>query len=323
MFIHILILVIGLLLIIYGADYFIASSSLIAKRFGIPKLIIGLTIVALGTSAPEFGVNVIASIQGHGDIALGNILGSNISNVLLIFAGGVLFAKKVSISKNSLTQVSLAVFVSFILLTMSIVPSGLGITALTKMEGLILLLLGFFYWFYLYRITKANTERLEVDDITDNKLSKVTSVALLFVITTASLAGLLYGSNIVTSNAVWIAQYFGISELVIAGTIIAIGTSLPELVTSITAVRQKQYNLMIGNVVGSNIINTLFILGTSVLIRPVSVEKDAIPYLQMNSISSIMLLIGFTIFIPRVFRRWQAYILLLTYIAFLAFTLYN
>ncbi len=322
MFSSILFLIIGLLLIIFGADYFIAGSSLVAKRFGIPKLIIGLTVVALGTSAPEFGVNIIASIQGHSELALGNILGSNISNVLVIFAGAAIFAKKVFISKNSLTQVSLTVLVSFVVFALSIFSFGAESRTIVQIEGLVLLVLGFFYWFYLYKITKAETERLEGDDISDNKLSKVSSVAWVMIITLASLIALLYGSNLVTNSAVFIAQSFGISELVIAGTIIAIGTSLPELVTSIQAVRQKQFDLMLGNIVGSNIVNTLFILGASVLIRAVPVGNDAMPYLYVNSIAPILLLVGFTLFAPRAFKRWQAIFLLAAYGIFLVFTLY-
>ncbi|MBP6884946.1 MAG: calcium/sodium antiporter [Candidatus Pacebacteria bacterium] len=322
MLFHISFLIIGLLLIIFGADYFIAGSSLIAKRFGIPKLIIGLTVVALGTSTPELGINIIASIQGHSELALGNILGSNISNILLVFAGAVLFVKSISISKDSLTQVSLTVLVSFVVLTLSVFLFGSNGGAITQIEGLALLVLGFFYWFYLYKITKTDTERLEDDNISDNKLEKVSSTVWVLIITLSSLIALLYGSNLVTNGAVFIAQSFGISELVIAGTIIAIGTSLPELVTSIQAVRQKQFDLMIGTIVGSNIVNTLFILGASVLIRTVPIGNEAMPYLYMNSIASVLLLVGFTLFAPRVFKRWQAIFLLALYGIFLIFSLY-
>jgi len=312
---------VGLLLIVFGADYFIAGSSLIAKRFGIPKLIIGLTVVALGTSAPELGVNIVASIDGHGGIALGNILGSNLSNIFLIFAVSVLFAKKVSISKNSLTQVSLSVLVSFGILALSFFTFGSPESMITQIEGLVLLASWFFYWFYLYRITKTDTERLEDDNISDNKLARVSSVSWVIVITIASLVALLYGSSLVTDAAVLIARSFGVSEFIIAGTIIAIGTSLPELVASIQAVRQKQFDLMIGNVVGSNIVNTLFILGASALIRSVPISGEAVSYLYMNSVAPILLLVGFTLFAPRVFKRWQAVVFIVLYLAFLFLTL--
>lgn len=321
MFVQILLLVIGLVLVIFGADYFIAGSSLIAKRFGIPKLIIGLTVVALGTSAPELGVNMIASIQGHSGLALGNILGSNISNILLVFAGAALFVKKVSISKDSLTQISLTILVSFCIFILSTIFSGSGMKMVTQIEGLVLLILGLFYWFYLYRITKTDTERLEDDNIADNKLAKVSSLGVVVGIVVASLVALLYGSSLVTDSAVFIAQSLGISEFIIAGTVIAVGTSLPELVTSIQAVRQKQFDLMMGNIVGSNIVNTLFILGASAVIHNIPVGAEAMSYLYMNSIAPIVLLVGLTLFTSREFKRWQAAVLIILYILFLAFAL--
>jgi cation:H+ antiporter len=322
MFTSILLLILGLLLIVFGADYFVAGSSMIAKRFGIPKLIIGLTVLALGTSAPEFGINIISSINGHSQLALGNILGSNIFNILLIFAGASLFVKKILISKNSLTQVSLAVLVSFMVFIFALFSFDSSIKMIVEFEGLILLLFGFFYWFYLYKITKENKNRLEYEDIVDNKLAKITSFTFVFGITLLGLGALLYGSKLVTNSAVFIAQSFKISELIIAGTIIAIGTSLPELVTSIQAIRQKQFNLMIGNIVGSNIINTLLILGISVLINPVTITKEAIPYLYMNSIAPVLLLVGFILFIPKEFKRWQAFILIGIFMLFLIFILF-
>ncbi len=315
-------LIVGLLLVVIGADYFIAGSSLIAKRFGIPKLIIGLTVLALGTSAPELGVNIMSSIHGHSDLALGNILGSNISNILLIFAGSAVFVKKIIISKDSLTQVSLTVLVSFLVFIFSFFSFGSTKATIVPIEGLMLVALGFFYWFYLYKITKTDTERLEDENISDNRLKKIASNALVFVITAGALVSLLYGSNLLTNSAVFIAQSFGISEIVIAGTVIAIGTSLPEFATSVQAVRQKQFDLMVGNIVGSNIINTLFILGISALIRPVSVNSEAMPYLIMNSIIPVLLLAGLTLFVPRVIMRWQAVLLLLLYGVFLFFSLH-
>ena len=321
MILHLALLVLGLSLIIFGADYFVAGSSLIAKRFGIPKLIIGLTVVAMGTSAPELGINIIASIEGHSQLAFGNILGSNISNIFLIFAVAALLVKKITISKNSLTQVSLTVLVSFLILILSFVSFGSGPAMITQFEGIALLAFGFLYWFYLYRITKADTERLEDENIVHNRLSSISSVGALFLVSVTSLVALLYGSHLITNNAVWIAQSYGISELIIAGTIVAIGTSLPELVTSVQAVRQKQFDLMLGGIAGSNIVNTLFVLGVSALIRAVPVTADAVPYLYISCLAAILLLVGFTLFVPREFKRWQAIIFLGLYAGFLFFTL--
>lgn len=322
MFLTSVYLILGILLVVIGADYFVAGSSLIAKRFGIPKLIIGLTIIAIGTSAPEFGVNIISSINEHNELALGNILGSNIANILLIFGIGALFAKKINISKNSLTQISLGLLVSIVLLCVAMFSFGVGEEVeLTQIEGIVMLIFGLFYWFYLYKITKANTERLEQEDLEENVLRSIKSLGLLVLIVIASLIALLYGSSLVTDSAVTIATMFGISELVIAGTIIAIGTSLPELVTTVSAIRQKQYNLMIGSVVGSNIVNTLIILGVSAVIHSIPIHKDAVLYLMINVLVSVLMIVSFTLFQPRVFRRWQGITLVAGYVLFLIYNL--
>ncbi len=324
MFLNIIYLIIGILLIAAGADYFIAASSLIAKRFSIPKLVIGLTIVALGTSVPEFGVNILSSINGHSELALGNVLGSNIANILFIFAAAALFIKKIVISKNSVSQISLGLLISLLIFTLSVFSfSSVQSMKITQFEGLALLIFGLFYWLYLYKITKANTERLEVDDLDKNKLRNIESSGLVIAITIISLVILLYGSNIVIESAVSIAQSFGISELIIAGTIIAIGTSLPELAASIQAVRQKQFNLMIGNIVGSNIVNTLFILGSSIVIHAIPITRDAMLYLSVNILASALLLIGFTLFESKTFKRWQAVVLIALYVVFLVTNFVN
>ena len=211
MFTTILLLLIGLLLVVVGADYFIAGSSLIAKRFGIPKLIIGLTIVAIGTSAPELAINIISSLGGHNDLALGNILGSNISNIFLIFAGACLFAQKVIISKNSLRQIIVGFSVSIAITLAAFLNFG-GNLQITAVEGLVLVFFGLVYWMYLYKITKSNDERLEDDDIEDNKFKKIQSSWIVLLITVIGLVALLFGSNLVTDSAVAIATILGISD---------------------------------------------------------------------------------------------------------------
>ena len=320
MLITILLLIIGLLLVVVGADYFIAGSSLIAKRFGIPKLIIGLTIVAIGTSAPELAINIISSLGGHNDLALGNILGSNISNIFLIFAGASLFVNKISISKNSLQQVIVGFAVS-IMITLAAYTSIGGHMRIAPVEGIILFLIGLIYWFYLYKITKSNDERLEDDDIEDNKLRIIKSLWLVIMITIAGLVALLYGSNLVTKSAVEIAKILGISELIISGTIIAIGTSLPELVTSIQAARQKQFDLLIGNVVGSNIVNTLFILSSSAIISPVLISGHISTFFILTNITaSFLLLVGFILFEHKIFKRLQGILFITLYIIFLIYS---
>ncbi len=320
MAIQVILFIAGLVMIVAGADFFISGCSIIARRFGIPKLVIGLTIMAVGTSAPELGVNITASIQDHGDIALGNILGSNISNLLLIFPIALLFSKKVALSAGSILQSTIAAAVSFIILLFALVSFDSSGSYISKAEGLLLILLVFVYWFYLYKITVADKEELlDNEPEAVHILDKVSSPALLNIIAVVSLGVLLAGSHITTANAVLIARLWGVSELTIAGIIIAIGTSLPELVTSIQAVRQRHYDLMIGNIVGSNIINTLFILGTSALIRPMAVAQEAMAYLLMNCAASVLLLVGAKYLLPGPLKQQIALIFIITYILFLIY----
>lgn len=319
MVMQVVLFIAGLVMIVVGADFFITGCSIIARRFGIPKLVIGLTIMAVGTSAPELGVNITASIQNHGDIALGNILGSNISNMLLIFPIALLFSKKIALSASSILQTIIAVSVSFVILLSAVISIDSVGSIITRIEGLILVFLVFIYWFYLYKITVVDKRELLDDESESSHILDKMSPVLLNVITLVSLGVLLFGSHLTTDNAVLIARSWGVSELTIAGIIIAIGTSLPELVTSIHAVRQRHHDLMIGNIVGSNIINTLFILGTSALIRPMVVSKEAMVYLFMNCVASLLLLIGVKYLLPGSLRRAMSLFFIITYILFLIY----
>lgn len=320
MILNIILLIAGLALVVFGAEYFVEGASLVAKRFGIPKLIIGLTIVAIGTSTPELAVNIISSISGHNDLALGNILGSNIANVLLIFSISILFVKKIYISKESLNQIALSVIIATLLIVLSYVLN-IGGKNISSIEGVFLIVAGLVYWLYLYKLTKGDKERQDTEEIVDNKLEKIKSTGILILIIFISLSALLFGSQIATDSAVFIAKYLGISELVIASTIIAVGTSLPELVTSIHAVKRHHYDLMIGNIVGSNIVNTLFILGASATINQIPVSKEATSYVNFALISVVLLLVGFTFPDRQKFSKWKAFIFLGVYIIFIISTL--
>jgi cation:H+ antiporter len=317
MAIQVVLLVVGLAAVVFGAEYFIAGSTLIARKFGIPKLIIGLTIVALGTSAGEFGVSVISAIGGHNDIALGNVLGSNIANIMLIFAIALLFTKKIYFEKSIVTQMSVMTLISFgvlFLASISIIDTP---NSISQMEGLFMLIVGLFYWFYLYNVTQQDKDRLKLEVVVEHKLSKVKSFNFVVFVTIASLVGLVIGSNLAIGSAAEIARAFNIPEIVIASTILAVGTSLPELVTSIQAVRQKQYEMMMGNIVGSNIMNTLFILSTSAIIIPLPISDKASFYLMFNIFVSVVLLV-FAVF-PKVryYERWKGLLFLSIYAVFL------
>lgn len=320
MFVNTIFLLAGIILILFGAEYFVMGSSLIAKRFGIPKLIIGLTVVAIGTSAPELAVNIMSSLGGHNDLALGNILGSNIANVFLIFGLSTLFVKSIHISKDSLNQIALSVLIATFLIFLSTIVN-IGGQKISNGEGSLLILCSMVYWLYLFKLTKKNKDRLESEEIENNKMDYIKSNFFVGIITIISLGGLLFGSHLVTNSAVFVAKTLGISELIIASTIVAIGTSLPELVTSIHAIKQKHYDLMIGNIVGSNIMNTLLILGASATINEIPVSKEATTYLYFALMAVVLLLVGFTFPYRQKFSRWNSVFFLLIYSGFIISTI--
>ena len=250
------ILIFGFLLLVKGADFFVDGSSKIAKKFGISELIIGLTIVAMGTSAPETAVSIAAALKGTADISIGNVVGSNILNILIIL-GISATIRTIKVGKTTIKyEIPFMIAISALLLLL-----GLDGTIDFK-DGIILWLLFIAYLTYLIIMAKKDKQKKE-------KKSKV----ILWQIILATLGGLaliIVGSDISVDAASKIARYAGLSERFIGLTIVALGTSLPELITSVTAAFKGNNDIAIGNIVGSNIFNILFVIGTSSLILPIT-----------------------------------------------------
>lgn len=250
------ILIFGFLLLVKGADFFVDGSSKIAKKFGISELIIGLTIVAMGTSAPETAVSIAAALKGTADISIGNVVGSNILNILIIL-GISATIRTIKVGKTTIKyEIPFMIAISALLLLL-----GLDGTIDFK-DGIILWLLFIAYLTYLIIMAKKDKQKKE-------KKSKV----ILWQVILATLGGLaliIVGSDISVDAASKIARYAGLSERFISLTIVALGTSLPELITSVTAAFKGNNDIAIGNIVGSNIFNILFVIGTSSLILPIT-----------------------------------------------------
>lgn len=250
------ILIFGFLLLVKGADFFVDGSSKIAKKFGISELIIGLTIVAMGTSAPETAVSIAAALKGTADISIGNVVGSNILNILIILDISATI-RTIKVGKTTIKyEIPFMIAISALLLLL-----GLDGTIDFK-DGIILWLLFIAYLIYLIIMAKKDKQKEE-------KKSKV----ILWQVILAALGGLaliIVGSDISVDAASKIARYAGLSERFIGLTIVALGTSLPELVTSVTAAFKGNNDIAIGNIVGSNIFNILFVIGTSSLILPIT-----------------------------------------------------
>lgn len=253
-------LAIGFVMLVKGADYFVDGAAGIATKFGIPQLVVGLTIVAMGTSAPEAAVSITGAMTGAADIAVGNVVGSNILNILIILGvTGVITT--VAVQKSTLF-----VEMPFMLVvTIGLILLGLSGNELTFVEGIIFWVLFIIYLTYLYVLAKKGTEEEASEDRPVWKL-------LLFII--AGGVVVVLGSTVTVDAATAIAEEIGISERFIGLTIVALGTSLPELVASVTAARKGNADIAIGNIVGSNIFNILFVLGTSALITPIPYQSN-------------------------------------------------
>lgn len=277
--VQILLLIVGFVLLMKGADLFVDGASSLADRFGIPQIVIGLTIVAFGTSAPEAAISITAGIQGSADLAVSNVVGSNIINVLLIL--GIASAiTPLAIQKNTLKyEIPFVIVITLLLL-------GLGILGndISRIDGVIFIALLVIFMLYLFRIAKSGKPS---EDDAPVKMSGLK----IFLYILIGGAGIIGGSQLTVNSATEIAHFFGMSERLIGLTIVAFGTSLPELITSITAAVKHKADIAIGNIVGSNIFNILFVLGITAVIQPISYTNDFIVDNIMAIISMILLLV--------------------------------
>ena len=249
------ILVAGFVLLVKGADWFVDGAAGIAEKFGIPHLVVGLTIVAMGTSAPEAAVSITSAVKGSADLAVGNVLGSNIMNVALILGLSALLAP-VAVQKSTIRiELPFMILISGIFLLLG------WDEVITLVDGIILCVLFIVYLAYLFVMAKKNA----IDDEPEED-KPVWKLLLLIVVGAAGIVG---GAELAVKSASEIATIFGVSERIIGLTIVALGTSLPELVTSVTAARKGETDLAIGNIVGSNIFNVLFVIGLTALITNV------------------------------------------------------
>ncbi|MEG2258000.1 MAG: calcium/sodium antiporter, partial [Lachnospiraceae bacterium] len=284
-------LILGFLLLIKGADLFVEGSSSVAKILHVPSMIIGLTVVAFGTSMPEAAVSITASIKGANDLAISNIIGSNIFNLLVVLGSCAIIHSvhaKHSVIKQEFPFSIIITFVLLILLSnfaFTDIISGTGTYTLGRMGGILLLIL--FIIFLVSTVRDALKARSEYQSEGEEDY-KVLSTQKSAVFILIGIAGICWGGDLVVDSATAIAKSFGLSQTLIGLTIVALGTSLPELVTSIVASSKGENDLAIGNVIGSNIFNILMILGVSSLISPIEVDITAIYDTAILAIVSVI-----------------------------------
>jgi len=308
MIISVLLVVAGFVSLIFGASWLVDGASALAKKYKVSDLVIGLTIVAFGTSAPELVVNSISSVKGYSDIVLGNIIGSNNFNLFIILGlSGLVLPIKVQTS-TAWKEIPISLFISILILFLLNDFIFAGTTYLSRIEGFIMLVLFSLFLYYVFNQMKKDPQIVTT-------LNQMTGIKIWGLII-GGLGGLILGGQLVVVNSVEIANTLGVSEKIIGLTIVAAGTSLPELVTSIVAATKKNSDIAIGNVIGSNIFNLLLILSISSIINP-------IPYNPKFNLD-LIILIGGTVFLftsmltgqRKKLDRWEAGVLFGFYIIY-------
>jgi len=309
---EIFLLLFGLILLVLGAHYLVKGSSKLAKKFGVSSLVVGLSIVAIGTSLPELFVNIFASASNHPDISLGNILGSNIVNLLLILGISIIILGTLKVSKSTIKyEVPFALFIIVVLLmfssTIFSVKPILGILA-----GSIFLVLFIVFVYYLYTQLKISKV------IPEAEFKNYSMINIIFMILGGCVL-MYFGGEWTVKGAVFIARSFSISEFLISATIVALGTSLPEFATSIIAIRKGEIDISVGNIIGSNIINIAFILGISALISPIPI----LGYVLFDILflfGGTCLLLFFVLYKRRyLLERWQGIVFVALYVIYILF----
>ena len=306
-------LLVGFVLLIKGGDYLVNGASSIAKKYKISNIVIGLTVVSFGTSAPELIVNILASINGSADLAISNILGSNLSNILLILGiTAIIYPLKV---KKGTTwkeiPFSLLSVIALGLMVNDVMFDNGATTILSRSEALVLILFFIIFIYYTFGISKAEGGKGEKVEM----YSMGKSIGMVLI----GMAGLALGGHWVVQGAIEIAKLLNVSEALIGLTIVAIGTSLPELVTSVIAAKKKQADIAIGNVVGSNIFNVLWILGISGTIQAIEFSPALNFDIALVILATLLLFVYMFWGKNHTLQRWQGYSFVSIYVVYMIF----
>lgn len=308
--VNLILLLIGLGLVVLGADWLVNGASSIARRAGISEFVIGLTIVGFGTSCPELVVSLTGAIEGNSDISVGNVVGSNIFNALFILGLTALVLPVGMTDKNRRIDIPITLVVTILLVMLGITGSMSG-PVISRWEGVVILLVFSVYLFYCFKSDSKD----EFSETQQAMLSFPKAIAL----TLTGLAGLIFGGDLFVDSATALARQIGVSDKFIAVTILAGGTSLPELATSLTAAIRGKEQLVLGNILGSNVFNAMLILGLSSIITPLSFASMTIVDIAALILSSVLLLIWAYTGRRNRIDHWEGAAMLLCYVAYNVF----
>lgn len=310
----IVLLLVGLILLVKGADFFVEGSSSIAKRFNIPSMVIGLTLVAFGTSAPELAVSVSGSLNQSNGIVFGNVVGSNIVNLLFILGLSCLIKPIQVHLKTIIKEMPFAILttVALMLMAMDGLINGDSQSVVSKAEGWILIL---FFLIYLYSMLEIAV--LEKEVYPEGQIHSI-PLKKSIILTIVGLLAIILGAKWVVDGAIDIARWLKISEITIGLTVVAIGTSLPELITSLVAAKKGENEIAVGNVIGSNIFNILFVLGLSSTIYPVSIGQEN--FADLWILFAAMVVVVPLMYTGKKINRLEGALMVVAYLAYASFT---
>lgn len=313
-----ILLLVGFVLLIKGADFFVEGASSIATALKVSPLLIGLTIVAFGTSAPEATVSIVAALEESAGVSIGNVVGSNIFNITLV-VGLTALINPLKVENTTIKKeipfTLLGSVVLFVLIS-DVALQGLSNNTITRSDGFIFLLFFIIFLYYIFEVALHNRDNVKQEE-KDAETNRNNSWGKSIIFTVGGLAAIIFGGDFVVNNATKIAISFGMSETLVGLTIVAVGTSLPELITSITAAIKKQTDIALGNIVGSNIFNILFVLGIASSISPLAVDSKI--YIDVFLLIVLTILLLFFSRTNFKIGKVEGFILTLAYIIYMVF----
>ena len=311
------ILIIGFFFLIKGADLFVDGAASIARKFNIPSMVIGLTIVAMGTSAPEAAVSITSSLAGQNDMSVANVVGSNFFNILMVLGVSAIIAK-LPVQKNTIKKDTPFLLIVSVLLLIFAFDKNIS-----RIEGIIFLVIFVYFLYTTVKSAKNTKESTSLSDneiaVSDNDIPADTPMFKTIILSLIGIAGIIFGGDMVVDSATSIATMFGMSANLVGLTIVAVGTSLPEFVTSIVAIKKGETEIAIGNVIGSNVFNILLVLGLATAIFPIAISTFAL--IDIIFMVAITILLYLFMKKDNCLVKKHGFIFIILYIAYMTYTI--